>query len=150
MRGEQQHQDSLQVFFTCPIDLAQVADDDGLACTLRFPDLPDLRGDGYVYRDLSDPLWQRRLPYHATNRPARYAFYADLTFMQADLGWSDVELVQALRDRDFACAEVTIYGPGMFWRCPVSNAMVISRQDLVGSLPNKTMQPTGAQSGAGG
>ena len=150
MRGEEQREDSLQVFFRCPIDLGRVADDDGLACTLRFPDLPDLRGDGCIYRDLSDPVWQLRLPYHAAKRPTKYAFYADLTFMQSDLGWEDVELAQALRGRDFARVEVTIYGPGMFWRCPVSNAMVITKQELIGSLPNKTQQPTGAPSGAGG
>ena len=51
--------------------------------------------------------------------------------MQQDLGWSSVALRAAIEGRDFGTAAVTIFGPGMLWRCPVSNVMRIPRQELL-------------------
>ena len=107
VRGLEQREDSLQVFFSSPVDLGRTAESSGLACTMRFPELVDVRGDGDVLRDLSMPEWAERLP-HLPGKPHEYHYVADLTFMQFDLGGAFVELRAAIEGRSFAAAEVTI------------------------------------------
>jgi hypothetical protein len=56
----------------------------------------------------------------------------------------------ALVGREFTRAELTIFVPGMLWRGPTSNPIIIPRKDIMDLLPNKALEADKRRSGARG
>lgn len=114
----------LRIYFSSPDNLARISAKSGLMCVLEIRGQEPVRMSGYVYRDLRSPVWREMLAYQRWDEPEDYAFYGEVAIDDGAL------------ERLVDYGEFVVHSPGMFIRCPISNALVVPQADLVGSLPN--------------